>query len=52
MSELLIERFVLPDPASYDVLRQRFEAATRFWREHPLATVVDPAFAALTSSGH
>jgi ABC-type phosphate/phosphonate transport system substrate-binding protein len=52
MSELLIERFVLPDPASYDVLRQRFEAATRFWREHPLATVVDPAFAALTSSAH
>jgi ABC-type phosphate/phosphonate transport system substrate-binding protein len=52
MSELLIERFVLPEAASYDVLRQRFEAVTRFWREHPLASAVHPAFAALTSSGH
>lgn len=48
MADLLVERFVLPDPASYDVLRRRFEAASHFWREHPLASVMHPAFAALT----
>jgi ABC-type phosphate/phosphonate transport system substrate-binding protein len=45
MSGLLLERFVHPDPASYDVLQQRFEAATQYWRQHPLAAVVHPAFA-------
>ena len=52
MTELLLERFVRPDAASYDELLERFEAATAFWREHPLARVIHPAFSALTSPGH
>jgi ABC-type phosphate/phosphonate transport system substrate-binding protein len=49
MASLLLERFVRPEPASYDRVRERFEAATRFWREHPFASVAHPAFATLTS---
>ncbi len=45
MERLLLERFVLPDPASYDVLRLRFDVATQYWREHSLAAVVHPTFA-------
>lgn len=44
MADLLLERFVRPDPATYDALRLNFEAATRYWREHPLAATVHPAF--------
>jgi ABC-type phosphate/phosphonate transport system substrate-binding protein len=44
MQGLLLERFVLPDPDSYDALRLNFEAATRYWREHRLAATVHPAF--------
>ncbi len=44
MADLLLERFVRPDPATYDVLRLNFEAATLYWREHPLAAAVHPAF--------
>jgi hypothetical protein len=46
MAGLLLERFVRPDPASYDALRLNFETATRYWREHSLAATVHPAFAA------
>jgi ABC-type phosphate/phosphonate transport system substrate-binding protein len=44
MADLLLERFVRPDPASYDALRLNFEAATQYWRAHPLAAAVHPAF--------
>jgi ABC-type phosphate/phosphonate transport system substrate-binding protein len=44
MEGLLLERFVRPDPASYDALRLNFETATRYWREHRLAATVHPAF--------
>lgn len=44
MTELLLERFVRPDPAQYDALRVNFEAAMAFWRAHRLAKIVHPAF--------
>jgi hypothetical protein len=44
MQGLLLERFVRPDPSSYDALRLNFEIATRYWREHALAATVHPAF--------
>jgi len=44
MAGLLLERFVRPDPASYDALRLNFETASRYWRGHPLAATVHPAF--------
>jgi ABC-type phosphate/phosphonate transport system substrate-binding protein len=47
MEDLQLDRFVRVDAASYDVLQQRFEAASGFWREHPFASVVHPAFAGL-----
>jgi hypothetical protein len=46
MTDLLLERFVRPDPHTYDALRVNFEAAGRFWREHRLAAVMHPAFLA------
>jgi hypothetical protein len=45
MAGLLLDKFVRPDPASYDALRLNFETATRYWRGHPLAATVHPAFA-------
>jgi len=44
MAELLLERFVRPDPASYDALRLNYEATTRYWREHELAATIHPVF--------
>ena len=44
MAGLLLDRFVRPDPASYDALRLNFETATRYWRARPLAAKVHPAF--------
>lgn len=44
MSGLRLERFVRPVAADYDVLRHNFETAGRYWREHPLAGAVHPAF--------
>jgi ABC-type phosphate/phosphonate transport system substrate-binding protein len=41
---LLLERFVRPDPASYDVLRSNREVATQYWQAHRLAATVHPAF--------
>ena len=46
MAELLLERFVRPDPDAYDALRLNFETATRYWGQHPLAALIHPAFAA------
>jgi ABC-type phosphate/phosphonate transport system substrate-binding protein len=43
-SDLLLQRFVRPDPAPYDALRVNFEAAAAFWRAHRLAKIVHPAF--------
>ena len=45
MAELLLERFVLPDPASYDALRLNWTAATQYWKAHTLAGTVHPTFA-------
>ena len=44
MADLLLERFVLPDPSAYDALRLNSETATQYWREHALAAKVHPAF--------
>jgi len=44
MADLLLERFVRPDPHSYDALRLNFENATRYWRDHRFAATVHPAF--------
>jgi ABC-type phosphate/phosphonate transport system substrate-binding protein len=44
MQDLLLERFVRPDPNSYDALRLNFETATRYWCGHRLAATVHPAF--------
>ena len=42
---LLLARFTQPDPASYAVLTERFEATIRYWTRHPFAAVMHPAFA-------
>jgi ABC-type phosphate/phosphonate transport system substrate-binding protein len=44
---LKLQRFVRADPAAYDELRHSSDTALAYWREHPLAAVVHPAFAAL-----
>jgi ABC-type phosphate/phosphonate transport system substrate-binding protein len=44
MADLLLERFVHPDPGSYDALRSDFETTTHYWREHALAARVHPGF--------
>jgi ABC transporter, phosphonate, periplasmic substrate-binding protein len=44
MTDLLLERFVRPDPGAYDALRLNAETATQYWREHALAAKVHPAF--------
>ena len=45
LAGLLLEKFVRPDPDSYDALRSNFKTATRYWHEHRLAARVHPAFA-------
>jgi ABC-type phosphate/phosphonate transport system substrate-binding protein len=45
MDRLLLRRFVRPDTADYDVLRERFATATQCWRARALAAVTHPAFA-------
>ena len=44
MDELLLTRFVAPQPAAYHTLRERHVAALTYWQEHPLAAVIHPAF--------
>jgi ABC-type phosphate/phosphonate transport system substrate-binding protein len=41
---LKLSHFETPDPGDYDALRIGFESATAYWREHPLAEIVHPAF--------
>lgn len=50
MAGLLLERFVRPDPDSYDALRLNFEAASRYWLQHRLAQTLHPGFAAVSTS--
>jgi ABC-type phosphate/phosphonate transport system substrate-binding protein len=45
MADLLLDRFVRPDPGVYDALRSNFEAANSFWHRHRFALAVHPAFA-------
>ena len=42
MEELLIERFVRPQPDAYFILKQRFETARKFWQRQPLAETTAP----------
>jgi len=49
MADLQLERFVRPDPEAYDLLKRRFDAAITFWRQHPFACSVHPAFAELAT---
>jgi len=44
MDELLLERFSLPDPASYAALRHSFDAAARYWSTHRFARVLPASF--------
>src|ERR1700674_167141 len=44
MAALLLERFVRPDPRSYDALQSNFEPATQYWKEHRLDTILHPSF--------
>lgn len=45
MDELLLLGFAEPDPNAYVVLRERFDAATAYWRSNRLADRTHPAFA-------
>jgi ABC-type phosphate/phosphonate transport system substrate-binding protein len=45
MGDLLLLRFAGPDPNSYAVLREQFDAATAYWRSNRLADHTHPAFA-------
>jgi ABC transporter, phosphonate, periplasmic substrate-binding protein len=45
LAPLLLERFIVPEAPPYDALRMRFETMGEFWRRHPLAVTVHPAFA-------
>jgi ABC-type phosphate/phosphonate transport system substrate-binding protein len=49
MADLQLERFVRPDLEGYDLLKRRFDAAITFWRHHPFACSVHPAFAELAA---
>ena len=41
---LELAHFITPNARDYDALRINFESATAYWREHPLAEIVHPAF--------
>jgi ABC-type phosphate/phosphonate transport system substrate-binding protein len=44
MDELLLLDFARPDSKAYAVLRERFDAATAYWKSHRLAAHTHPAF--------
>jgi ABC-type phosphate/phosphonate transport system substrate-binding protein len=44
LAGLELSHFVTPDPRDYDALRSSFESARAYWRTHPLAEIVHPAF--------
>ena len=48
LAGLELSHFATPDPRDYDALRIGFETATAYWRKHPLAEIVPPAFSELT----
>jgi ABC-type phosphate/phosphonate transport system substrate-binding protein len=45
MAGLSLKRFLRPDPRAYDALRSHGETASQYWRDHPFARALDPAFA-------
>jgi hypothetical protein len=49
-ADLLLERFVHPDPGVYDALRLNFEAASQYWSEHPLAARVHPGLSGISAN--
>jgi len=42
MADLLLDRFVQPDPSAYDGLAVEYEAMLAFWRDHRLAGRIHP----------
>lgn len=44
MGKLLLQGFARPDPGAYGVLKKRCVAAMEYWRAHPIAASVHPAF--------
>ncbi len=44
LEPLLLQRFVRPEPGAYEVLRQRYATARRYWGDHPLARITPAAF--------
>jgi ABC-type phosphate/phosphonate transport system substrate-binding protein len=44
LAGLELSHFVTPDPRDYVSLQISFESARAYWREHPLAEIVHPAF--------
>jgi ABC-type phosphate/phosphonate transport system substrate-binding protein len=51
MDELLLQCFAVPKAAEYDALRMRFETMQAFWRHHPIAAKVHPAFVPALAAG-
>lgn len=51
MEQLLLERFVRARADSYCMLKQRLEQALSFWRQQPLAEIIDPAFTLEAGAG-
>jgi DNA-binding IclR family transcriptional regulator len=49
MARLQVAQFVRPDPEAYDLLKRRFDAGITYWRQHPFACSVHPAFAELAT---
>lgn len=46
MDSLFLQRFDGPAAGAYEVLKERFARAVDYWRHHPLAATVHPAFQA------
>jgi len=46
MAKLLLQGFARPDVGAYGVLKERFAATTEYWRRHPFAASIHPAFQA------
>jgi ABC-type phosphate/phosphonate transport system substrate-binding protein len=44
LEALVLQRFVRPQVSAYDALRTTFDQSLEFWRTHPLASIVHPAF--------
>jgi ABC-type phosphate/phosphonate transport system substrate-binding protein len=45
LDQLLLQRFINPDPKAYSILSDRHASAKLFWRARPLAAVTHSAFA-------